>query len=255
MSDLGPSIGHLSECLIENDAEAIQRCRRLRRKALAISLVLEAALLSALLAWPLLNPATLNAHYVSIPVPPYRRGMPEKPRSLVRPPERHWIVDRRSPLYQPPVIPPRVDTRPEPPPAIDASNSSGPTVPIGDFIGIDGGNEPLSGVHPPQPPRPPERHSAGPQMMSEGVMEAKLIHRVDPVFPAIAPAMHLYGTVKLHAIISADGKIKELTVLSGNPILARAAMEAVSHWRYRPTLLSGQPVEVETLITVNFVLE
>lgn len=253
MSDPGPSIGHLSECLIENDAEAIQRGRRLRRKALALSLVLEAAVLAALLAWPLLNPATLNAHYVSIPVPPYRRGMPEKPRELSRPPARHLVSAHV--LMQPPVIPPHVDTRLEPPPAIDASDSSGPTVPVGDFMGIDGGNETLPGVHPPQPPRPPERHATGPQKMSEGVMEARLIQRVDPVFPPIAPMMHLSGTVKLHAIISADGRIEELTVVSGNPILARAAMEAVSQWRYRPTLLSGQPVEVETLITVNFVLE
>lgn len=253
MNDPGPSISHLSECLIENDAETLQRGRRLRRKALALSLIFEAIVLAALLAWPLLNPGTLNAHYVSIPVPPYRRGAPEKPRELSRPPARHLVSPHV--LMQPPVIPPHVDTHPEPPPATDVNNSSGPAVPVGDFIGIDGGNETLSSVQPPQPPRPPERHTTGPQKMSEGVMEAKIIYRVDPVFPPIAPMMHLSGTVKLHAIISTDGKIKELTVLSGNPILARAAIEAVSQWRYRPTLLSGQPVEVETLITVNFVIE
>jgi len=86
-------------------------------------------------------------------------------------------------------------------------------------------------------------------------MEAMLVHRVQPDYPEIARAMHLSGTVRLRALISTDGRVRELTVLSGNPILARAAVAAVSEWRYRPTLLSGQPVEVETLITVNFVLQ
>jgi protein TonB len=57
------------------------------------------------------------------------------------------------------------------------------------------------------------------------------------------------------AVIGTDGEVHSLEVLSGNPILAQAALAAVRQWRYRPTLLSGQPVEVETQITVNFVLE
>jgi periplasmic protein TonB len=252
MSDLGPSIGHLSECLIENDAEAIQRGRRLRRKALALSLVLEAAVLAALLAWPLLNPATLNAHYVSIPVPPYRRGAPERPRETPRPPAHHPVPVQV--LLQPAIIPTHVDRRPEPAPAIDTTNSFGSADPKADILGVDGGNDLLSNVRPPQPPRPPERPVQTRRIVSD-VMEAMLITRVQPDYPEAAKLLHISGTVKLRAIISTDGRVKELTVLNGNPILARAAIQAVSEWRYRPTLLSGQPVEVETLITVNFVLE
>jgi periplasmic protein TonB len=90
--------------------------------------------------------------------------------------------------------------------------------------------------------------------MSEGVMESALIHRVEPIYPQIARNLHLSGTVRLRAIIATDGSVQNLEVLSGHPILARAAKDAVSQWRYRPTLLSGVPVEVETYITVNFVL-
>ena len=66
--------------------------------------------------------------------------------------------------------------------------------------------------------------------------------------------MHVSGTVQLRAMIGMDGRIRELEVLSGNAFLQPAAVAAVREWRYRPTLLNGQAVEVETLITVNFVL-
>jgi periplasmic protein TonB len=85
-------------------------------------------------------------------------------------------------------------------------------------------------------------------------MESALIHRVEPLYPRIAISMHLSGTVQLRAIIATDGSVQNLEVLSGSPILARAAEDAVRQWRYRPTLLSGVPVEVETYVTVTFVL-
>lgn len=255
MNDLGPSIGHLSECLIENDAEAIQRDRRLRRKALAISLVLEGIVLAAMFAFPLLNPSTLNAHYISTPIPPYRPGPPEMPRHAPLPPPVAHPHIPRAVLVQPIVIPPHIDRSPEPPPALEADAIS-PNDSIGIATGIPGGNDGFAtpgGA--PAPPRPPKPRILRPQPMSEGLMEAMLIHRVQPNYPAPALAMRLSGTVRLRAVISTDGRVRELTLLSGNPILVRAAMDAVRQWRYRPTLLDGQPVEVETLITVNFVLE
>lgn len=86
-------------------------------------------------------------------------------------------------------------------------------------------------------------------------MEAMLVRRVQPVYPPPARWMHISGTVILHATIGTDGAVHKLSVMSGNPILAQAAVAAVRDWCYRPTLLSGQPVEVETEITVKFVLE
>jgi periplasmic protein TonB len=94
-----------------------------------------------------------------------------------------------------------------------------------------------------------------PQHMSEGVMEAALIRKIQPEYPALARIAHVSGAVRLRAIIGSDGKIRELEVINGNSFLQAAALAAVRGWRYRPTLLNGQPVEVETLITVNFVLD
>jgi protein TonB len=91
--------------------------------------------------------------------------------------------------------------------------------------------------------------------MSEGVMEAALIHKVQPQYPAIARAMHLAGTVRLRAIIGADGGVRQVDVISGNTLLVQSAVAAVREWRYRPTMLNGEPMEVETFITVNFVLD
>ena len=67
-------------------------------------------------------------------------------------------------------------------------------------------------------------------------MAAMIVHRVDPVYPAMLSAAHVSGAVHLHAIIGRDGAIRELTLVDGNIILARSAMSAVQMWRYRPTI-------------------
>ncbi|HET9363756.1 MAG TPA: energy transducer TonB [Candidatus Angelobacter sp.] len=90
-----------------------------------------------------------------------------------------------------------------------------------------------------------------PLRLSE-LSQARLLNRVDPVYPKIALLSGVQGEVKLHAIIARDGKIMSLSVISGHPLLVRAAEDAVSQWRYRPYYLNGEPVEVETLITVHF---
>jgi periplasmic protein TonB len=84
------------------------------------------------------------------------------------------------------------------------------------------------------------------------VTEAQVINRVEPVYPRPAILAGIQGEVKLHAVISREGRIMSLNVISGNPLLVQSARDAVSQWRYRPYFLNGQPVEVETFITVNF---
>ena len=79
-----------------------------------------------------------------------------------------------------------------------------------------------------------------------------LINRVVPEYPAIANRTGVQGEVKLHAIIARDGTIQSLSVISGHPMLTGAALEAVQQWRYRPYVLNGAPVEVDTYITVTF---
>ncbi|MGZ4828805.1 MAG: energy transducer TonB [Candidatus Angelobacter sp.] len=93
---------------------------------------------------------------------------------------------------------------------------------------------------------------AGPKRIISRLTEAQLVNRVEPVYPRIAVLTGVQGQVKLHAIIARDGSIQSLNAISGHPLLVRAALEAVEQWRYRPYVLNGEAVEVETFITVNF---
>jgi protein TonB len=84
---------------------------------------------------------------------------------------------------------------------------------------------------------------------------AMLVHRVEPEYPALAKQIHREGQVELRAVIATDGSIQSLQVVSGDPLFLRSATDAVSQWRYRATVLNGQPVEIETYITVIYTLE
>jgi protein TonB len=86
------------------------------------------------------------------------------------------------------------------------------------------------------------------------VAEANLIHDVPPQYPSEAGRARIQGTVVLMAVIGKDGTVKNVTVESGLPILAEAAIDAVKQWRYKPYLIDGEPVEVDSRITINFTL-
>jgi len=117
------------------------------------------------------------------------------------------------------------------------------TVPNGVFRAIGTGPSPI--------PRRPE--TAHPPRISV-MMEGSLLRRVEPQYPPIAKTAGVQGAVVLAAIISREGTIEQLQVVSGHPLLVQAALRAVREWRYRPYVLNGTPVEVDTQITVNFVL-
>jgi protein TonB len=85
-------------------------------------------------------------------------------------------------------------------------------------------------------------------------MEGNLIHRVQPEYPALAKMTRVQGVVVLHAVISKLGTIEGLEVISGPPALVQASVDAVRQWRYRPYYLNDEPVEVDTQVTLNFVL-
>jgi len=99
------------------------------------------------------------------------------------------------------------------------------------------------------PPQVPQRIR-----VSQGVAQGLLVRRVDPVYPPLARQARISGTVVLRALIGTDGSIENLTLVSGHPMLAPAAIEAVKQWKYEPFLLNGQPSKVETEVTVNFAL-
>jgi protein TonB len=141
----------------------------------------------------------------------------------------------------------------EPPPQM---SFSGPGVPGGTGNGSRDGvweslNNSLRPVAPlPVTAPPPAAHTFRTSRMLEG----SLIRRVQPVYPPLARTARIQGPVVLVALISKAGTIEDLHAISGPPMLVRAAVEAVSQWRYRPYILNSEPVEVETQITVNFLL-
>ena len=128
--------------------------------------------------------------------------------------------------------------------------------PGGTISSLDQGSGGLGipgGVFPGAASRPVVREAPkGPVHLSSGVVAGLLIQKTVPVYPSIAIAMRAEGTVSLQATISTSGTIDNLRVVSGPPVLQQAAMDAVRNWRYRPYLLNGQPVEVETTINVIF---
>jgi len=90
--------------------------------------------------------------------------------------------------------------------------------------------------------------------VSQGVTAGLVIHKVQPNYPPLAKTARVQGTVQLAAIIGKDGTIQNLHVISGHPLLTQAALDAVKQWRYKPYVLNGEPVEVDTTIQVNFTL-
>src|ERR1017187_1877348 len=119
--------------------------------------------------------------------------------------------------------------------------------------GIIGGNPSAA---PPPPPPPPVKKDAAPIRIKVGgnVQGALILKKTPPIYPQLAKSARVSGVVHLAAIISKDGTIQELHSLGGPALLIQAAMDAVKQWVYRPTMLNGEPVQVETTIDVNFTL-
>jgi len=135
-----------------------------------------------------------------------------------------------------------------------------PDGPDGDTIpglpsgpGTPGGGIPTN-PHPVLPP--PDNQSAVVvrRSISEPAQMAQLIRRVEPIYPALCIQIHCEGRVELHALISTTGTIESLEVISGHPLFIQSALAAVREWRYRPTILNGRPIEVDTHITVIYTL-
>lgn len=135
--------------------------------------------------------------------------------------------------------------------------STGPTT------GVPGGLDWLTEIRPfiaalppvvAAPPRVAPKEPAQPTRVSSGVLAAKLIKQVIPVYPPLAKQTHVSGTVHLLGVVGKDGTIQQLQVIDGHPLLRGAALEAVRQWLYRPTYLNGEPVEVIAPIEVRFIL-
>lgn len=248
------NLGSLSGCLVDGDAEQRQRERRVRRRALAISIVLQTAALTVLVLVPLFAKTERIVMKGFVPMPPYGH-----PRGAVRENNRP-VTDRTTtavrrfnfqPLsrYLHPLSP---DGGPPAEPAgFDPIGNQLPTGP-GCNGCVDIGINPTG----PRPPQPPEETHKRPEVLHFiSIDPAMLIHRVEPVYPPLAIHIHKEGRVELRAIIGTDGAIQSLQIVSGDPLFLISAREAVQQWRYKPTYLNGQAVEIDTYITVVYVMQ
>jgi TonB family protein len=244
----------LGRCLVEGDPDATSPARRSRRKAFGLSLAFETSLLMLLVVAPLLTSvARPQIHQIGPPQltffgawrwhnPAQHAATP----TIARRPE----IPNPFPPSAPPVT------------IVDFRRDEAPDIPILDLPGeyVPGAIQTAQTgrtLPPVEPPHiaPPVQQEKRPVKVSEGVLQAQLVSRMEPRYPLLALQTRQAGTVVLHAIISRDGRIIALEVVSGSPFFVQAALDAVRQWRYRPTMLNGEPVAVETTITVMFRLQ
>ena len=236
---------NFGECLVEGSTEEKERGRKIKRRAIAISIALQSLALTALVIAPMLaKPVEIRTTSV-MPIPPYSpirpvhtetniSAQPPRPVCVVCP--HFGIRPITAPLgttETPPIEPPSEDGLPVP---------RGPEARLNIF-------DPRT-----QPARPLEPPGQKTRIHEAHIDAALLIQRVEPVYPTIPQQLHRSGRVELHAIIGAEGTIQSLQVVSGDPMFVQSALDAVRQWRYKPTLLNGQPVEVDTFITVIYTL-
>jgi len=228
-----------------------------KRATIPVAYIFEIILVGCLVLYPLLVVEGLpkSSLMVSLTAPP--PPPPPPPPPAAAPPKipvhRVTVEDiMKAPTVIPKTIR-QVKDEPEPPPQAAAGVVGGVPggVPGGSVGGVLGG---IIGSNAPPPPPPPK--AATPKRIRVGgqVESAKLILKPQPEYPPLAKMARIQGTVRLEAIISKDGTIQDLKVIQGHPLLVKAALEAVQRWRYQPTLLNGDPVEVVTEIDVNYTL-
>src|SRR6185436_2391884 len=141
---------------------------------------------------------------------------------------------------------------PPPPPPVMASNGVVGGVPGGVPGGQMGGV--IGGIINSTPVAVPKVATPQRVRVSQGVSSGLLMKKVQPAYPPLARQARIQGQVLLQAQISKDGSIENLSLISGHPMLAPAAIEAVKQWRYKPYMLNGEPVAVDTQVVVNFTL-
>lgn len=239
-----------------------------RKWTVLLALAGQVALIGAMILVPMLTvqqlPLTQFSSVLIAPPPPPPPPPPPAPAAATAPRAVHVVPHfNANQLFAPKVVPKTVAVLPdlpaEPAPAIAgveggvAGGEIGGTV-GGVLGGVIGGVPSLAPPPPPPPAKAPE--PATPKVIRVGgqVEASKVISAPPPTYPVLAKDARIGGTVQLDAMIGKDGHIENLEVLSGPALLINAAMDAVKKWTYRPTILNGNPVRVETQIVVNFQL-
>lgn len=246
-------LGSLRGCLVEGDAEQRNRERRVHRRALVISIFMQSAVLTLLVLVPLLAKPERIVAKDFVPIPPYGhptshpRGDHRSTNSQVTNPDSRFT-------FHPPTNRPATQALPDEP-----SGDPG----IGPIGNQPAGVENCSWCVPigdnntgPRPPQPSVETQAKPRVVQMTHLDpAMLTRRVEPKYPQLAIQTHREGRVELRARIATDGTIQSLEIVGGDPMFYLSAREAVSQWLYRPLILNGQPVEIETHISVIYTMQ
>jgi protein TonB len=234
--------GDFGECLVGGSEEEQKRRRKVKRRALAVSIVLQTLGLGVLVIAPMLaKPAELSTR--TVPPMSIYSNRPSHPPTANNLPPRH----PSGPCFKcavnskPQILPTDRDTA-------SGTGDPGPVIPIPGAIESSG--IPVADSRP-EPPHMAEK-TPPKRVVHTTIDPALLVHRVEPVFPPLARQIRRGGKVELHAIIATDGSIQSLEVASGDALFVQSALDAVRQWRYRPTYLNGQAVEIDTFITVIY---
>ena len=218
----------------------------------AISFAMQGLLAGGLVLLPLIYtealPGRQQGSIFTEPAPP---PGPAPVSNHARGVQSHPVAEDKV-LRVPNWIPPRVAILHDQSTNADAAGAA-------DWIGVPGAtgtgapNSVISSVMQ-IPPAMPKVVAPSKVRVSSGVAQGLLIHQIKPVYPPLAVQARIQGTVLLQAVVAKDGTVQELRVVSGHPLLVKAALDAVKLWRYKPYRLNDQPVEVDTEIIVNFTL-
>ena len=235
---------------MEGDPEQRIRERCVRRRSVTISILVQTAVLALLILLPLFGKTQHIALANATPIPPYGHP-PHHSSGTTTPRTGHAPVETfvfASPTARP----------------INHANSEENAVNAPE-IGIGGNEEAsgpdrswcvnISGKNGPRPPQPVVEPNSKPRVIQKTTLDpAMLIRRIEPVYPPLARQIHKEGRVELRAIIATDGSIQSLEVVGGDPMFFQSAVEAVRQWQYKPTILNGQAVEIDTHITVIYTI-
>jgi protein TonB len=231
------------------------RLKTKRGRTTTFAIILEIALVGVMVLIPLIFTEALPKQtlFTSLIAPPPPPPPPPPPAAAVKIVKQIQTDIVNGELRTPTKIPQKVQMikEDEAPPVMASSGVVGGVpggIPGGQMGGVIGGIISSTPVAVPKVATPQRVR------VSQGVSTGLLVRRVNPTYPPLARQARIQGTVVLHAVISKDGSIEGLTLISGHPMLAPAAIDAVKQWKYKPYLLNGEPVEVDTEVLVNFTL-
>jgi periplasmic protein TonB len=244
---------HLADGMVEN----FHLKRRAKPLDFFLSILGHGFVVILLIFMPLLYTHAINLPQFEktlLVAPPPPPPPPLAPVHVIRRVPKSFFTQGK--LFAPKFIPKKiaqVKEEPPAPPALGGETGGVPGgVPGGQLGGVLGGI--LGGSRQFAPPPPKSVTQVGPYRVGGKVQAPRLLYQVQPIYPPLAKQARIQGDVVIDSVIDPQGKVTQMTVVSGSPLLVHSAVEALEQWRYQPTLLNGEPVPVDMFVTVHFQL-